>query len=291
MSNNYLIVPVHNRKTITISFLHKLKRQTIKNYITVVIDDGSKDGTGKEIIKRFPDIRLIKGDGSWWWSKSINKGCEYAIRNGAKNVILLNDDTRFDEDYLEKLLEHGKNNPESVIGSILLTDEQKPKVFFSGSYKSGWVIKTKKRHLKRFQPYNKHLTTGLKPSIEMTGSGLLIPTSVFKIVGFFDDQVFPQYWADLDFVRRANRKGISTYICFDTATYTNIACTGKGASFVKQPFGGFFMAFFNKYSRNNILQTFRFFIRHHPLTFYIRAPLHLVLTIKNHLFLKKQKYE
>ena len=97
----FIIIPVHNRKQLTINCLRCLERQTEKRFQIVVIDDGSNDGTSEAISEEFPDVHLINGDGTLWWAEATNVGVKYAIQK-ADYVITLNDDTEPPADFISK---------------------------------------------------------------------------------------------------------------------------------------------------------------------------------------------
>jgi len=43
----YIIIPVHNRKSFTRGCLLSLRKQTFQKITTIVVDDGSSDGTSE----------------------------------------------------------------------------------------------------------------------------------------------------------------------------------------------------------------------------------------------------
>ncbi len=100
----HIVIPVHNRKYLTNKCLNSLQRQTYKNFNIIVIDDGSTDGTSKMIQNDFPGVILLHGDGNLWWTGATNMGCRYAIENGAKYILTLNDDVIVKHDYIEKMI-------------------------------------------------------------------------------------------------------------------------------------------------------------------------------------------
>ena len=77
--NVYIIIPVHNRKEITLKCLDTLKQNgDLDKYYVIVIDDGSTDGTSEAIQSLYPDVIILTGDGNLWWTGAIKKGMEYA---------------------------------------------------------------------------------------------------------------------------------------------------------------------------------------------------------------------
>ncbi|PZD72426.1 hypothetical protein C1752_03593 [Acaryochloris thomasi RCC1774] len=90
----FIIIPVHNRKSITFSCLKHLREiGDLCRYQIVVVDDGSTDGTFTMLEEDFPEVTVLSGDGDLWWAGAIVRGMEYAIEHGADYFVWLNDDT------------------------------------------------------------------------------------------------------------------------------------------------------------------------------------------------------
>ena len=73
----YILIPVHNRKEETVKLFNVLKGQSYKNFKVVLIDDGSNDNIEDILNKYFPDSKIIKGKGNWWW-------CRYTTHDETK---------------------------------------------------------------------------------------------------------------------------------------------------------------------------------------------------------------
>lgn len=69
-----IVTPVHNRKNITLLCLKSLSRlSTEKCEIhTIVVDDGSTDGTTDAIREQFPEVEVIAGNGDLWFTEGTN---------------------------------------------------------------------------------------------------------------------------------------------------------------------------------------------------------------------------
>jgi GT2 family glycosyltransferase len=243
----------------------QLQNQVLNNIdmSIIVVVDGSTDGTLEMLEADFPGVDIVKGNGHWWWTKSINEGCKSALKNGADAVLLMNDDTEIHEEFVASLAKKAEEQPGAVIGSLNLTKEKPHRMYFSGVKKIIWWKAKSVRYHSAFAYYDETLT-GLQKSVILMGRGLFIPVSVFDRTGFFDEKALPQYKADVDFVLTAHENNIKTFISWDSIVYSHMGLTGKGATFTHQGFGAFLASFFGKNTYNNLLHSFRYYKKHCP---------------------------
>ena len=78
-----IVTPVYNRRDITLQCLKSLSRLNCEGLQihTIIVDDGSTDGTSEAIKKDFPEVEIIKGDGNLWFSEGTNVGIRAAPLN------------------------------------------------------------------------------------------------------------------------------------------------------------------------------------------------------------------
>jgi GT2 family glycosyltransferase len=262
----FIIIPVFNRKEFTRKCLYSLNKQTYKDFETIVVDDGSTDGTSEMISREFPMVSILKGDGSLWWAGATNKGIEEVIKHktfgNADYILTLNNDLELPEDYLDKLIYHVSVNKRVVLGSVSVDIDSNDHLDFCGIR---WNEFTGKYYSKA-KDYNYSYSNLCKKekiieSDMLPGRGTLIPKGVFDEIGLFDAKNFPQYAADEDFALRARRKGWRLIIPTDVYVKSHIAQTGIDLSNVQFNVKFFRDMFFSIRSPLNLKICYRFALK------------------------------
>lgn len=254
-----VVIPVHNRRAITLRCLELLSQQIEAEFRITVVDDGSSDGTSAAISDAFPHVDVLRGDGSLWWAGATNMGIRHALRRlvPPHYIMMLNDDVAFDVDYLTCMERCAETHPGCLIGSLAVYDEDPERVF--------WCGKAATYRQRRHGYVRRDSLTGCVPAWGLPGRGMLVPTGVFERVGLFDEKAFPQYAADLDFSMRARNAGYELLCCCDTAVVVNTSETGPGSTHRSDPLGVFLRSFWNVRSPNYIPVSWRFWTRHYGL--------------------------
>ncbi len=199
-----IVTPVHNRKNITLLCLKSLSRlSTEKCEIhTIVVDDGSTDGTTDAIREQFPEVEVIAGNGDLWFTEGTNVAIRAALKHNPDYVLMINDDAVFDANFLNCMVETAEKHPHSVIGSLLLLWDQPHKIFqvapVWNTWLGGW------RHW-----YSQTVWTvpGKPWKVDLiVGNCLLVPAQAFREAGLMNSQRYPNF-GDAEFTPRLKRLG------------------------------------------------------------------------------------
>ena len=220
----FIVIPTFNRLAKTRACLKALQAQTVHGFQVVVIDDGSTDGTAAMIAEQFPEITLLHGNGSLWWSGSTNLGVQYALKQNAQHILTLNDDTIPCPDFIEKMLGWARHHSDALLGAAA-KDIESGNWCFGGERVNWWIA--------RYAPLLTHIPSfsrhGLYAVTHYPGRGLFIPAQVFWKIGLFNSIHFPQAVADYDFSHHALRAGFPIYCNFDAVLLSYAATSGGSA--------------------------------------------------------------
>ncbi len=263
----YIIIPVYNNILLTKKCLSSLMKQTLKHFKIIIVDDGSHDGTYEYISEFYPDVIIVQGSGSWWWTLSMNKGLEIAIEKASSSdyILSLNNDLEVNSDYLDNLLLCCQKNYPCIVGSVSVYDDDPERIDFAGAK---WNRFTAKRIelFKNSHTYSQIKHYGPIETDLLPGRGTLFPVEVFKNVGIYDNKNFPQYIADQEFAIRAAKNGYRLLVEPSAVVYSNIKNTGinfkKGA---KKSLKNIYHALFSIKSPIYLPGRFKFAIKHSPI--------------------------
>lgn len=259
----YIIIPVYNRKSFTKNCLEALKRQTFNDFKTVIVNDGSTDGTSEMLAVDFPDVIELKGDGNLFWTASTNLGVKYALENGATYVLTLNNDTIPFDDYIEKMLKWSRKKPDALLGSMTYNASTNEIDFI------GEIIDWKNATYHQLT-INKEEYSGLTEVTHFPGRGLLIPKIVFDSIGLYDQKNFPQYFADYDFTHAAVKSGYRVYCNYDAKIYVYPEESGSVQLRNQKSLKNYYSHLFGLKSASNIVLFTKYAFKNAPKKYLLR---------------------
>ncbi len=219
--NIAVVVPVYNRKALTLNYLSQLPSIAAEGYSlkTIIVDDGSTDGTSQAIKELYPDVTILNGDGNLWWTGAVKMGSEYALNQGYQRILIMNDDLDLDNNFLAELLKVSENNPNALVSSIKLY--KKPdgteQIITAGFKEVGWLREVEP--IMFDQSYSPTLPEVIQCDM-LTGSSLLIPATVFSKIGQFDNTKFPHGFGDFEFTLRASQAGFRCLVATKSRIFT-----------------------------------------------------------------------
>ncbi|MBM3205309.1 glycosyltransferase family 2 protein [Candidatus Shapirobacteria bacterium] len=204
-----IIIINYNTQPLLKRCLESIKKENLKNFELIVIDNGSTDESTTYLSSlEWPNLKLIKNQKNLGFAKAVNQGIK---KSQAEYILLINSDIIVRPKSIEKMVEFAKKHPEvGVVGGRLLNPD--------GSMQgSCFHLPTVGRVMKEFwfkdsSVLSKYVPAGETPvEVEaVVGAVFLIPKKVVDQVGLFDERFF-MYFEDLDYCRRVKQKGFKVY--------------------------------------------------------------------------------
>lgn len=192
----YLIIPVHNRRAVTLRCLQTLQHQGDLKYRVIVVDDGSTDGTTAAIAQNYPAVTVLAGSGQLWWTGAIGAGMAYACQQGAVVLIWLNDDCLPAPGALTKLV-HFVTTQRAIAGATCYSGQTLITSGFRGRKRVG------------AQPGEAIAVDG------MSGFCVALPAAMIRAIGLPNARRYPQYGGDNEYLLRAKRAGFQSFLLGD----------------------------------------------------------------------------
>ncbi|MDR3416676.1 MAG: glycosyltransferase family 2 protein [Nevskia sp.] len=223
----FVVIPVFNGWEQTRRCLLALRASAGLLHV-IVVDHGSSDATRTELPLQFPEVRIVCGDSSLWWTGATNLGIRAALAAGAELVMLLNNDCYLERDAVEHLLRHHRHRPDAIIAPRQCDE------------RGGDAAVERMASCLLLGFSNLRLPRALAPRPDADGlipvrligggRGVLIPAAVLQRVGLFDQERLPHYAADNDFYFRCRKLGVPLLIAGDAWVTVDSARTSLAAA-------------------------------------------------------------
>lgn len=215
-----VIIPNWNGKELLHDSLASLEKQSFKNFETLLVDNGSSDGSIEYVSEKSPQVKIIRLNKNYGFARAINKGVN---QSRAKYVVFLNNDTAVNSSWLENLVKTANQHPEVVsVNSKILNFYDRKKIDGVGilvnevgqARSIGWNEKDSGQ-------YNKE-----EYIFGATGGASLFRREDFIKVGMFDEDYF-MYCEEVDFAFRAQFLGFKSIYCPKALVYHKHKATAK----------------------------------------------------------------
>lgn len=256
----FVVVPVHNRLRFTRACMASLRKQTLRDFTVVVVDDGSTDGTSRTLEAEFPEVRVLSGDGSLWWTGAMNMGVGWVMRRASDDdmIVTLNDDTLPPPDYLHRLVAAQASQAGALVGSLLVSAADRQTIV-DGGVRIRWpTARYSRDHRAGLSP----LRCGNHPDLYhvdvLSGRGTIIPVEAFRKVGLYDERGLRHYGADYEFSCRAQAAGFPLYVDKATILYVHEHQTGVHGAVGNRDLRTLLRSFWDMKSANDLRLRWRF---------------------------------
>ena len=194
-----VIIPNYNGITYIKDCIDSLLCQSMKDMRIIVVDNASKDGSCELIEKEYPEICLIKLDENYGFCRAVNEGIR---RCETEYLILLNNDTKADPDFVKSLYECIDSHKDTFsVASKMLKMSDPGIIDAAGDLYCalGWAFSLGKD--KKASRYNKESVI-----FSACGGASIYRKSIFEEIGYFDELHF-SYLEDVDVGYRARIMG------------------------------------------------------------------------------------
>lgn len=235
-----VVIPNYNGLAYLEGVLSSLECQSMKNFEVILVDNGSTDGSCAFVAAQYSWVHIIELSENFGFSRAVNEGIKAAR---APYVLLLNNDTEVEPDFLKEMTEGLQRHKKAFsCQAKMIQFHDREKMDDGGNYYCalGWAFAGGKG--KATERYDKE-----KKIFSSCAGAAIYRKKIFEKIGYFDDEHFA-YLEDLDVGYRARIYGYENWYIPGAVVYH----VGSGTS------GSRYNQFKIRYSsRNNIYMIYK----------------------------------
>jgi GT2 family glycosyltransferase len=216
-----VIIPNWNGAAHLPACLDALRRQTYGDFETIVVDNGSTDGSLELLAERYPAVQVL----ALPHNRGYAGGCNVGLQAARGDILtILNNDTEVDPRWLSELLRSLEQHPEAGMATpkVLLWGDRS-RIHTTGDYvRTNGIPDTRGVwELDRGQYDDQTYVFGA------SGVAPAYRRAMLDDIGLFDKD-FGSYCEDVDLSWRAQLAGYRCVFAPRATLYHRVSATGKG---------------------------------------------------------------
>lgn len=204
--------------------LESLRKVDFPDFRVILVDNASQNQEGSRLKKAFPEIELIENTENLGFAGGNNVGIRYALEQGFSHVMLLNNDTEVESDFLGQMMRKFNQGPGLGVVQPLILFLHEPKKIWSAGGK--WI-----------PALARAITLGDRAPISdyrfkkseidwATGCCMLISREAILKTGLLNEQYFT-YFEDVEWSLRFRKDGFRIAMAEKAIVYHEAGASSK----------------------------------------------------------------
>jgi hypothetical protein len=202
--------------------------ESLRGIETIVVDNGSTDGSPEAVREAFPDAELVETGANLGYAGGNNAGIRLALGRGADWVLLVNNDATAEPGLAEALGRAAAARPDAGVLACKVLEAERPGVVQYAGAGFNPLLGYSGRQDGHGQP-----DTGngaLRDTGRATGAAMAVSRAAIERAGLLDETLFA-YVEDVDWCLRIRRAGLAVVLVPDARVrHRGGASTGGSAS-------------------------------------------------------------
>jgi hypothetical protein len=199
------VVLTWNGRDDTLRCLESLERLDWPRHDTIVVDNGSTDGTAAAIESAYPDVAVIDTGRNLGFAAGNNVGLKAALEMGADYALILNNDTVVAPDMVTRLVDQAERQPDAgALCPLIYYLDEPDRIWYAGAR-----FDARRGHNGRHTGYGERDFGQYDRIREIgrgTGAAMMVRREVIEKVGMLDGELFLQV-EDVEWSLRMRRAG------------------------------------------------------------------------------------
>lgn len=199
-----IIILCYNGIDDTLACLASLRKLDYEHADHMIVDNASTDHTAAQVRALFPEVKVIETGANLGFAAGNNVGLRFALEHDYDYILLLNNDTEVEPNFLSALISAAESDTNIGIAGPSIVYHERPDLIWSAG---GWIdwrrgcglmIDIGERDTGRNKP--------IRNVDFVTGCALLVKRDVLEQVGALDER-FYMYYEETEWCVRAAKAG------------------------------------------------------------------------------------
>lgn len=213
-----------NGYAFTSACLESLREVDFPDFTVILVDNASLNQEGRQLKTKFSEIQLIENSENLGFSGGNNVGIKKALAEGYTHVMLLNNDTEVEPDFLGQMLLRFQNNSSlGVVQPLIFFLHDKTKIWSAGGKWNKFLGRAitlgDRKDKAEYQAKNQALDWA-------TGCCMLIRREALMATGLLNEQYFA-YFEDVEWSLRFREKGYQIGLAAEAQIYHEAGASSK----------------------------------------------------------------
>ena len=197
--------------------------ESLRGIDTVVVDNGSVDGSADAIAERFPEVELIRAGVNLGFAGGNNAGIRRALDRGADWVLLVNNDATVEPGIVEALAAAAGSRPDAGVLACKVLFADSDRLWYAGAGFNSYLGRS------RHEGFGKPDEPGtLRDTVRATGAGMAVSRAALEKAGLLDEELF-LYAEDLEWCLRIKAAGFAVVYVPDARVRHKVTAASGGA--------------------------------------------------------------
>jgi hypothetical protein len=195
----------HNRWLDTIECVKSLQSCLYPSLEIVIVDNGSTDASFEKLKAAFSDLDVIATGKNLGYTAGVNASFFYAQKKQPEYILVLNNDTVVEPDFLHHLIEAMKENKNAAAAcGTIYCHHDRTKIWYGGGRLIPW--RGLAVHERKNLSVDPSSLNGPRKVSFVTGCMILVRASLLDTIGLLDERFF-MYLDDIELSARILWKG------------------------------------------------------------------------------------
>lgn len=220
----YIILVNYNGYEDTIECVKSLEKVTYRSYKIIIVDNDSNDDSIDNFNRKLDDCIIISSKENLGFAGGNNLGIKYALSNNADYILLLNNDTIVESEFLNNLVKLVEDDQSiGIVGGKIYYYDNPTIIWYAGGKLNSYTGKTK--HI-GINEMDRGQYDSIYETDYVTGCMMLVSRQAIEKAGLMDENYF-LYYEETDWNIRIKNNGFKIMYTPYARIYHKISASTK----------------------------------------------------------------